>query len=306
MITTQPQQESTFLQDLQTGLDQFQSKDKLQADLMLDGTRLFVGDALTAPGTALWIGWVGDKDLADLPLRGKAEEVVRICVSQALTLEDDDIDWDLLQRTPRWASHKPTHLLIAVALVTTIRNRITGYKPSATEICQILGVLTMYTDRESAQEFNSVIRVARNLLANLSREELKDFLHTLLADGGSKYDGPRTSGFLPKTMHSTAVIVQILALLQLMQLPGPADLFFGDEEIWAAEQLQTRFRSNFGLYVQRGQAKWSDLQHWVEQSQVIPWLRELESRCIAQGRKFRVWSAQGGSIQHKIQTRAWG
>ena len=162
---------------------------------MLDGTRLFVGDALTAPGTALWIGWMGDKDLADLPLRGKAEEVVRICVSQALTLEDDDIDWDLLQRTPRWASHKPTHLLIAVALVTTIRNRITGYKPSATEICQILGVLTMYTDRESAHEFNSVIRVARNLLANLSREELKDFLRTLLADGGSKYDGPRTSGF---------------------------------------------------------------------------------------------------------------
>lgn len=49
MITTHPQQESTFLQDLQTGLDQFQSKDKLQADLLLDGTRLFVGDALTAP-----------------------------------------------------------------------------------------------------------------------------------------------------------------------------------------------------------------------------------------------------------------
>ena len=146
MITTQPQQESTFLQDLQTGLDQFQSDDKLQSDLLLDGTHLFVGDALTAPGTAIWIGWLGDKDLADLPLRDKAEEVVRICVSQALTLNDDDIDWDLLQRTPRWASHKPTHLL------------------------------------------------------------------------------------------------------QLMQLSGPADLFFGDEEIWAAEQLQTRFRSNFGLY----------------------------------------------------------
>ena len=40
---------------------------------MLDGTRLFAGDALTVPGTALWIGWLGDKDLADLPLRGKAE-----------------------------------------------------------------------------------------------------------------------------------------------------------------------------------------------------------------------------------------
>ena len=322
MITTQPQQESTFLQDLQTGLDQFQSDDKLQSDLLLDGTHLFVGDALTAPGTAIWIGWLGDKDLADLPLRDKAEEVVRICVSQALPLNDDDIDWDLLQRTPRWASHKPTHLLIAVALVTTIRNRITGYKPSATEICQILGVLTMYTDRESAHEFNSVIRVARNLLANLSRDELKDFLRVLLADGGSKYDGPRTSGFLPKTMHSTALIVRILALLQLMQLPGPAELFSDDEEIWAAEQLQTRFRSNFGLYVERRQADWSDLQDWVEQSQaipwlrdlqdwveqsqVIPWLRDLESRCIAHGRKFRIWSATSGSIQHKIQTRAWG
>ena len=53
MITTQPQQESTFLQDLQTGLDQFQSDDKLQSDLLLDGTHLFVGDALTAPGTVL-------------------------------------------------------------------------------------------------------------------------------------------------------------------------------------------------------------------------------------------------------------
>ena len=144
------------------------------------------------------------------------------------------------------------------------------------------------------------------MLANLSSEELKDFPRTLLADGGSKYDGPRTSGFLPKTMHSTAVIVQVLALLQLMQLPGPAELFFDDEEIWAAEQLQTRFRSNFGLYVQRGQADWSDLQNWVEQSQVIPWLRELEGRCIEHGRKFRVWSDPSGSIQHKIQTRAWG
>ena len=73
MITTQPQQESTFLQDLQTGLDKFQADSKLQADLMLDGTHLFAGDALTVPGTALWIGWLGDKDLADLPLRGKAE-----------------------------------------------------------------------------------------------------------------------------------------------------------------------------------------------------------------------------------------
>lgn len=306
MITTQPQQESTFLQDLQTGLDEFQAENKLQADLLLDGTRLFVGDALTAPNAALWIGWLGHEDLADLPLRDKAEEVVRISVSQALALDDDDIDWDLLQRTPRWASHKPTHLLISVALVASIRNHITGYKPSAAEICQILGVLTMYTDHGSAQEFNRVIRVARNLLANLSREELKDFLRILLADGGSKYDGPRTSGFLPKTMYSTVVIVQILALLHLMQLPGPSELFSDDEEVWAAEQLQTRFRSNFGLYVQRGQAKWSDLQHWVEQSQVIPWLHDLESRCIAQGRKFRVWSAQGGSIQDKIQTRAWG
>ena len=155
MITTQPQQESTFLQDLQTGLDEFQAENKLQADLLLD--------------------------------------------------------WDQLQRTPRWASHKPTHLLIAVALVTTIRNRITGYKPSATEICQILVVLTMYTDRESAQEFD-----AHN---NISSDDIKA---------------------------------------------------------------------------------------WVEQSQVIPWLHDLESRCIAQGRKFLVWSAQGGSIQDKIQTRAWG
>ena len=36
MITTQPQQESTFLQDLQTGLDEFQAENKLQADLLLD------------------------------------------------------------------------------------------------------------------------------------------------------------------------------------------------------------------------------------------------------------------------------
>ena len=322
MITTHPQQESTFLQDLQTGLDEFQADCGLQADLLLDGTRLFVGDAMTAPGTALWIGWLGHEDLADLPLRGKAEEVVRISVSQALTLDDGDIDWASLQRTPRWANHKLTHLLISVALVASIRNQITGHKPSATEICQILGVLTMYTDRGSAQDFNSVMQVARNLLAKLSREELKDFLRALLADGGSKYDGPKASGFLPKTMHSTALIVRILALLQLMQLPGPAELFSDDEEIWAAEQLQTRFRSNFGLYVERRQADWSDLQDWVEQSQaipwlrdlqdwveqsqVIPWLRDLESRCIAHGRKFRIWSATSGSIQHKIQTRAWG
>ena len=80
------------------------------------------------------------------------------------------------------------------------------------------------------------------------------------------------------------------------------DLQTGLDQFQSDDKLQ----ADLLLDVQRGQAKWSDLQHWVEQSQVIPWLHDLESRCIAQGRKFRVWSAQGGSIQDKIQTRAWG
>ena len=62
MITQHPQQESTFLQDLQTGLDEFQPRDTPKADLLLDGTRLFRGDALTAPGTAIWLGWLGHAD----------------------------------------------------------------------------------------------------------------------------------------------------------------------------------------------------------------------------------------------------
>ena len=49
MITQHPHQESTLLQDLQTGLDEFQSRDTPKADLLLDGTRLFRGDALTEP-----------------------------------------------------------------------------------------------------------------------------------------------------------------------------------------------------------------------------------------------------------------
>jgi hypothetical protein len=100
MITTQPQQESTFLQDLQTGLDQFQSRDTPKADLLLEGKHLFRGDALTAPGTALWLGWLG---LADLPAREQVEEVIRICVSDALA-PAEDLDWATIQDTPRWLS----------------------------------------------------------------------------------------------------------------------------------------------------------------------------------------------------------
>lgn len=295
MITTQPQQESTFLQDLQTRLDEFQAENGLQADLLLDGTRLFVGDALTAPGTALWIGWLGDKDLADLPLRAKAEEVIRICVSQALTL-DEGLDWAMIQDTPRWLSNEPAGEILGLALADSIRNRITGRKPSPTEICEILGSLTHHTDRNGVQDFNCLVRVARNLLANLSHAELKEVLRQL-------FEG--RDGYRQTTLHSTVTIVRILALLQVMQLQGPAQLFAGDEEVWAAEQLQSRFRSNFGLYAPDDIAS-SDVQAWVQQSQVAPWLYDLEERCVAQGINFRVWRAPRGSIQDKIQTRAWG
>ena len=295
LITTQPQQESTFLQDLQTGLDKFQADSKLQADLMLDGTRLFVGDALTAPGTALWIGWLGDKDLADLPLRGKAEEAVRISVTDALAL-NENIDWAMIQDTPRWLINEPAGEILGLALAESIRNRITGHKPSPTEICEILGSLTHHTDRNGVQDFNSLVRVARNLLANLSHAELKEVLRQL-------FDG--RDGYRQTTLHSTVTIVRVLALLQVMQLPGPAQLFSGSEEVWAAEQMQSRFRSNFGLYAPDDIAS-SDIKAWVQQSRVAPWLHDLEERCIAHGRKFRVWSAPRGSIQDKIQTRALG
>ena len=291
MITTQPQQESTFLQDLQTGLDQFQSKDKLQADLLLDGTRLFVGDALTAPGTALWIGWLGHADFADLPARDQAEEVIRICVSDALTL-DEDLDWAMIQDTPISLSNEPAGEILGLALAESIRNRITGHKPSPTEICEILGSLTNHTDRNGVQDFNCLVRVARNFLADLSHDELKEVLRQL-------FEG--RDGYRQTTLHSTATIVRILALLQVMQLPGPAQLFSGDEEVWAAEQLQSRFRSNFGLYAPDDIAS-SDIQSWVQQSQVAPWLHDLEE----QGINFRVWRAPRGNIQDKIQTRAWG
>ena len=287
MITTQPQQESTFLQDLQTGLDQFQSNDKLQADLMLDGTHLFRGDALTASGTALWLGWLGHADFADLTARDQAEEVIRICVSDALTL-DEDLDWAMIQDTPIWLSNKPAGEILGLALAESIRNRITGQKPSPTEICEILGSLTNHTDRNGVQDFNCLVRVARNFLAGISNAELKEVLRQL-------FEG--RDGYRQTTLHSTVTIVRILALLQVMQLPGPAQLFTGDEEVWAAEQLQSRFRSNFGLYAPDDIAS-SDIKAWVEQSQVAPWLHDLEDRCIAHGRKFRVW--------HKIQTRAWG
>ena len=35
-------------------------------------------------------------------------------------------------------------------------------------------------------------------------------------------------------------------------------------------------------------------------------LHDLEERCVEQGINFRVWRAPRGSIQHEIQTRAWG
>ena len=47
----------------------------------------------------------------------------------------------------------------------------------------------------------------------------------------------------------------------------------------------------------------SDIKAWV---QVAPWLHDLEERCVEQGINFRVWRAPRGSIQDKIQTRAWG
>ena len=295
MITSHPQQESTFLQDLQTGLDEFQAEDTLKADLLLDSTRLFRGDALTAPGTALWLGWLGHADFADLPARDQAEEVIRICVSDALTL-DEDLDWAMIQDTPIWLSNKPAGEFLGLALAESIRNRITGQKPSPTEICEILGSLTNHTDRNGVQDFNCLVRVARNFLAGISNAELKEVLRQL-------FEG--RDGYRQTTLHSTVTIVRILALLQVMQLPGPAQLFTGDEEVWAAEQLQSRFRSNFGLYAPDDIAS-SDIKAWVEQSQVAPWLHDLEERYVAKRIKFRVWSAQGGSIQDKIQTRAWG
>ena len=295
MITQHPQQESTFLQDLQTGLDEFQPRDTPKADLLLEGKHLFRGDALTAPGTAIWLGWLDHADFADLPARNQAEEVIRICISDALT-PTKDLDWATLQDTPRWMVNAlPKHLL-GLALAESIRNRITGQKPSPTEICQILGALTHYTDRNSVQDFNYLVRVSRNFLADLSHEELKEVLRQLF---------DRRDGYRQTTLHSTVTIVRILALLQVMQLPGPAQLFTEDEEVWAAEQLQSRFRSNFGLYAPDDIAS-SDIQSWVQQSQVSPWLHDLEERCVAQGINFRVWRAQLGSIQDKIQTRAWG
>ena len=295
MITSHPQQESTFLQDLQTGLDEFQAEDTLKADLLLDSTRLFRGDALTAPGTALWLGWLGHADFADLPARDQAEEVIRICVSDALTL-DEDLDWAMIQDTPIWLSNKPAGEFLGLALAESIRNRITGQKPSPTEICEILGSLTNHTDRNGVQDFNCLVRVARNFLAGISNAELKEVLRQL-------FEG--RDGYRQTTLHSTVTIVRILALLQVMQLPGPAQLFTGDEEVWAAEQLQSRFRSNFGLYAPDDIAS-SDIKAWVEQSQVAPWLHDLEDRCVAQGINFSVWRAPRGSIQDKIQTRAWG
>lgn len=291
MITQHPQQESTFLQDLQTGLDEFQPRDTPKADLLLDGTRLLIGDALTAPGTALWIGWLGHANFADLPARDQAEEVIRICVSDALTL-DEDLDWAMIQDTPIWLSNEPAGEILGLALAESIRNRITGHKPSPTEICEILGSLTNHTDRNGVQDFNCLVRVARNFLADLSHDELKEVLRQL-------FEG--RDGYRQTTLHSTATIVRILALLQVMQLPGPAQLFSGDEEVWAAEQLQSRFRSNFGLYAPDDIAS-SDIQSWVQQSQVAPWLHDLEEQDI----NFRVWRAPRGSIQDKIQTRAWG
>lgn len=295
MITSYPQQESTFLQDLQTGLDEFQPEDTLKADLLLDGTHLFRGDALTAPGTALWLGWLGHSDFADLPARDQAEEVIRICVSDALTL-DEGLDWAMIQDTHRWLSNEPAGEILGLALADSIRNRITGRKPSPTEICEILGSLTHHTDRNGIQDFNCLVRVARNFLADLSNAELKEVLRQL-------FEG--RDGYRQTTLHSTATIVRILALLQVMGLPGPEQLFAGDEEVWAAEQLQSRFRSNFGLYSPYDIAS-SDIKAWVEQSQVALWLHDLEERCVAQGINFRVWIAPRGSIQDKIQTRAWG
>lgn len=291
MITQHPQQESTFLQDLQTGLDEFQPRDTPKADLLLDGTRLLIGDALTAPGTALWIGWLGHANFADLPARDQAEEVIRICVSDALTL-DEDLDWAMIQDTPIWLSNEPAGEFLGLALAESIRNRITGHKPSPTEICEILGSLTNHTDRNGVQDFNCLVRVARNFLADLSHDELKEVLRQL-------FEG--RDGYRQTTLHSTVTIVRILALLQVMQLPGPAQLFSGDEEVWAAEQLQSRFRSNFGLYAPDDIAS-RDIKSWIKQSQVAPWLYDLE----VQGINFRVWRAPRGSIQDKIQTRAWG
>lgn len=291
MITQHPQQESTFLQDLQTGLDEFQPRDTPKADLLLDGTRLLIGDALTAPGTALWIGWLGHANFADLPARDQAEEVIRICVSDALTL-DEDLDWAMIQDTPIWLSNEPAGEILGLALAESIRNRITGHKPSPTEICEILGFLTHYTDRNGVQDFNYLVRVARNFLADLSHDELTEVLRQL-------FEG--RDGYRQTTLHSTVTIVRILALLQVMQLPGPAQLFSGDEEVWAAEQLQSRFRSNFGLYAPDDIAS-RDIKSWIKQSQVAPWLHDLEEKGI----NFRVWRAPRGSIQDKIQTRAWG
>ena len=169
MITQHPQQDSTFLQDLQTGLDEFQPRDTPKADLLLDGTRLFRGDALTEPGTALWIGWLGHADFADLPARDQAEEAIRICISDALA-PAKDLDWAKIQDTPRWMVNASSNHLLGLALAESIRNRITGQKPSPTEICQILGALTHYPDRNGVQDFNCLVRVARNFLSDLSHD----------------------------------------------------------------------------------------------------------------------------------------
>ena len=293
MITQYPQQESTFLQDLQMGLDEFQPRDTPKADLLLEGKRLFIGDALTAPGTALWLGWLGHADFADLPARKQVEEVIRICVSDALA-PAEDLDWATIQDTPRWMVNASPNHMLGLAFAESIRNRITGQKPSPTEICQILGALTHYTDRNGVQDFNCLVRVARNFLADLSHDELKEVLRQL-------FEG--RDGYRQTTLHSTVTIVRILALLQVMQLPGPAQLFTEDEEVWAAEQLQSRFRSTT---IAPDDIASSDIQSWVQQSQVSPWLHDLEERCVAQGINFHVWRAPRGSIQHKIQTRAWG
>ena len=50
MITTQPQQESTFLQDLQTGLDEFQAENKLGPGVNSPGLFFLQTGATRHPG----------------------------------------------------------------------------------------------------------------------------------------------------------------------------------------------------------------------------------------------------------------
>ena len=117
------------------------------------------------------------------------------------------LDWDLLQNTPRWAVIASPNHLLGLALAESIRNRITGHKPSPTEICEIIGSLTHHTDRNSVQDFNCLVRGARNFLADLSHAELKEVLRKL-------FEG--RDGYHQTTLHSTVTIVRILALLQVL------------------------------------------------------------------------------------------